>query len=63
MVKQAKGVVGNIAPWNFPIECALIMVADMLAAGNRVIVKTSELAPNTAGKWCARPSTSTSQKT
>lgn len=48
VVKQAKGVVGNIAPWNFPIECALIMVADMLAAGNRVIVKTSELAPNTA---------------
>ena len=48
VIKQPKGVVGNIAPWNFPIECALIMAADMLAAGNRVIVKTSELAPNTA---------------
>jgi len=48
VAKQAKGVVGNIAPWNFPVECALIMVADMLAAGNRVIVKTSELAPHTA---------------
>lgn len=48
VVRQPKGVVGNIAPWNFPIECALVMVADMLAAGNRVIVKTSELAPNTA---------------
>lgn len=48
VVRQPKGVVGNIAPWNFPIECALIMVADMLAAGNRVIVKTSELAPATA---------------
>ena len=48
VVKQPKGVIGNIAPWNFPIECALIMVADMLAAGNRVIVKTSELAPRTA---------------
>jgi coniferyl-aldehyde dehydrogenase len=48
VARQPKGVVGNIAPWNFPIECALIMVADMLAAGNRVIVKTSELAPNTA---------------
>jgi coniferyl-aldehyde dehydrogenase len=47
-VHQPKGVIGNIAPWNFPIECALIMVADMLAAGNRVIVKTSELAPATA---------------
>lgn len=48
VARQPKGVVGNIAPWNFPIECALVMVADMLAAGNRVIVKTSELAPNTA---------------
>lgn len=48
VVRQAKGVIGNIAPWNFPVECALVMVADMLAAGNRVIVKTSELAPRTA---------------
>lgn len=48
VVRQPKGVIGNIAPWNFPIECALVMVADMLAAGNRVIVKTSELAPATA---------------
>lgn len=48
VIRQPKGVLGNIAPWNFPIECALIMVADMLAAGNRVIVKSSELAPATA---------------
>jgi coniferyl-aldehyde dehydrogenase len=45
---QPKGVVGNIAPWNFPVECSLVMVNDMLAAGNRVIVKPSELAPATA---------------
>ncbi|MCZ8130302.1 MAG: aldehyde dehydrogenase family protein [Steroidobacteraceae bacterium] len=48
VIRQPKGVLGNIAPWNFPIECALAMVADMLAAGNRVIVKSSELAPATA---------------
>ena len=48
VARQPKGVVGNISPWNFPIECALVMVADMLAAGNRVIVKTSELAPASA---------------
>ena len=48
VVKQPKGVMGNIAPWNFPIECSLVMVCDMLAAGNRVIVKMSELAPVTA---------------
>ena len=48
VIQQPKGVMGNIAPWNFPIECSLVMVCDMLAAGNRVIVKMSELAPATA---------------
>ena len=48
VIQQPKGVMGNIAPWNFPIECSLVMVCDMLAAGNRVIVKMSEMAPVTA---------------
>lgn len=48
VVRQPLGVIGNISPWNFPVESALVMTADMLAAGNRVIVKTSELAPETA---------------
>jgi len=48
ILQLPKGVCGNIAPWNFPIESALVMCADMLAAGNRVIVKPSELAPATA---------------
>jgi coniferyl-aldehyde dehydrogenase len=48
VVCQPLGVMGNISPWNFPVESALVMTADMLAAGNRVIVKTSELAPATA---------------
>jgi coniferyl-aldehyde dehydrogenase len=48
VVHRPKGVIGNIAPWNFPVECALVMVADMFAGGNRVIVKSSELAPETA---------------
>jgi len=47
VIRQPKGVMGNIAPWNFPIESALVMVNDMLAAGNRVIVKPSEHAPET----------------
>jgi len=42
------GVNGNIAPWNFPIESALVMAVDMLAAGNTVIIKPSELAPATS---------------
>jgi coniferyl-aldehyde dehydrogenase len=48
VIKQPQGVMGNISPWNFPIECSLVMVADMLAAGNRVIVKASELSPATS---------------
>jgi len=48
VVRQPKGVIGNLAPWNFPIECALVMVNDMLAAGNRVIVKASEQTPATS---------------
>jgi len=42
------GVVGNISPWNFPVECALIMAVDMLAAGNRIILKPARQAPSTA---------------
>lgn len=45
---QPLGVVGNIAPWNFPIELTLGPLVDMLAAGNRVILKPSELAPASA---------------
>jgi coniferyl-aldehyde dehydrogenase len=48
VLRAPKGVTGNIAPWNFPIESALVMVVDMLAAGNTCIVKPSELAPSTA---------------
>lgn len=48
VVLMPKGVVGNIAPWNFPIECALVMAADMLAAGNRIILKPSLMAPRVA---------------
>ena len=45
---QPKGVVGNIAPWNFPFEIGLGPLVDMLAAGNRVMIKPSEFAPASA---------------
>lgn len=48
IVQVPKGVNGNISPWNFPIESALVMVIDMLAGGNTVIIKPSELAPATS---------------
>jgi len=43
-----KGVVGIMAPWNYPVQLALIPVVDALAAGNRVAVKPSEATPRTA---------------
>jgi coniferyl-aldehyde dehydrogenase len=43
-----QGVVGNISPWNFPVECALVMAVDMLSAGNRIILKPARQAPATA---------------
>ena len=48
VIQVPLGVDGNIAPCNFPIESALVMTVDMLAAGNTVIVKPSELAPATS---------------
>jgi coniferyl-aldehyde dehydrogenase len=48
VVQVPKGVNGVIGPWNLPIDCSLVMVADIFAAGNTAIVKPSELAPATA---------------
>lgn len=44
---QPKGVVGVIVPWNFPVYLALGPLAAALAAGNRVLLKLSELSPAT----------------
>jgi len=48
VLPQPKGVVGVIAPWNFPVYLAVAPIADALAAGNRAMLKPSELAPRTA---------------
>ncbi len=45
---QPRGVVGVIAPWNFPVNLVMGPVAGAFAAGNRVMVKTSEYTPRTA---------------
>jgi len=39
------GVVGIIAPWNYPLFLALGPLVDVLAAGNRAMIKPSELTP------------------
>jgi acyl-CoA reductase-like NAD-dependent aldehyde dehydrogenase len=48
-----KGVVGIIAPWNYPVQLALWPVVDAIAAGNRVCVKPSEFVPRTADRIAA----------
>ncbi|MET0181841.1 MAG: coniferyl aldehyde dehydrogenase [Caulobacterales bacterium] len=45
---QPKGVVGVIAPWNFPVNLVFAPLAGVLAAGNRVMIKPSEHTPQTS---------------
>ena len=45
---QPLGVVGIISPWNYPIVLALTPLATALAAGNRVMLKPSEVTPRTS---------------
>ncbi|MBL0087522.1 MAG: aldehyde dehydrogenase family protein [Ideonella sp.] len=42
---QPKGVVGNMVSWNFPFDIAVGPMLDQLGAGNRVIIKPSDLSP------------------
>ncbi|MBR0654328.1 aldehyde dehydrogenase family protein [Plastoroseomonas arctica] len=42
------GVIGIMAPWNYPFQLALLPAIDALAAGNRVVIKPSELLPRSA---------------
>ncbi|AMN46179.1 coniferyl-aldehyde dehydrogenase [Steroidobacter denitrificans] len=46
---QPKGVVGILGTWNYPIYTTIAPLAYVLAAGNRAIIKPSELNPHTAG--------------
>jgi coniferyl-aldehyde dehydrogenase len=39
------GVIGIIAPWNYPLLLSLSPLIDAIAAGNRVMIKPSELTP------------------
>ncbi len=45
---QPLGVVGVIAPWNYPVNLALIPLATAIAAGNHVMLKPSEHSPRTS---------------
>lgn len=45
---QPLGVVGVMVPWNYPLLLALGPLIDILAAGNRAMIKPSELVPQTS---------------
>jgi aldehyde dehydrogenase (NAD+) len=45
---KALGVAGQIIPWNFPLLMAAWKIAPALAAGNTVVIKSSETTPLTA---------------
>jgi coniferyl-aldehyde dehydrogenase len=47
VVRQPKGVVGILSPWNYPFGLAVSPLTSALAAGNRVMLKPSEFAPAT----------------
>jgi acyl-CoA reductase-like NAD-dependent aldehyde dehydrogenase len=48
IVPQPLGVVGIISPWNYPVQLALLPLVSATAAGNRAMIKPSELAPHAA---------------
>jgi coniferyl-aldehyde dehydrogenase len=45
LIPQPVGVVGIIAPWNYPLQLTLAPAVAALAAGKRVMIKPSELLP------------------
>lgn len=45
---QPKGVVGIMAPWNYPFNLVIEPLVAAIAAGNRVMIKPSEITPKTA---------------
>jgi coniferyl-aldehyde dehydrogenase len=53
LMPQPLGVVGIVAPWNYPVHLALIPAVAALAAGNRVMIKPSELTPATSALLAA----------
>ncbi len=46
--REAIGVVGSIAPWNYPLQMAAWKILPAVAAGNTIVLKPSELTPLTS---------------
>lgn len=48
VIFQPLGVIGIMVPWNYPLQLALSPLISALAAGNRALLKMSELTPATS---------------
>jgi betaine-aldehyde dehydrogenase len=46
--REPVGVIGSIAPWNYPLQMAAWKVLPAVAAGNTIVLKPSELTPLTS---------------
>lgn len=46
--REPYGTVLIIAPWNYPFQLAVLPLVTAIAAGNSVVLKPSELTPNTS---------------
>ncbi|RNI21381.1 gamma-aminobutyraldehyde dehydrogenase [Flexivirga caeni] len=46
--REPIGVVGSIAPWNYPLQMAAWKILPAVAAGNTIVLKPSELTPLTS---------------
>lgn len=55
--KKPLGVVGIIGPWNFPVGLVVQPAASAFAAGNRVMIKFSEVTARTAEIFAAKAAT------
>lgn len=45
--REAIGVVGSIAPWNYPLQMAIWKIMPAIAAGNTIVIKPAEITPLT----------------
>jgi betaine-aldehyde dehydrogenase len=48
--REPVGVVGQVAPWNYPLMMAVWKIGPALATGNTVVLKPSEQTPMTAAR-------------
>lgn len=46
--REAIGVVGSIAPWNYPLQMAAWKILPAVAAGNTIVLKPAEITPLTS---------------